>query len=68
MIDRSLGLALSPALTLRGRILAGFGEGLSGARSSVRCLGVVSSARRRVPEMCRSCTLSTNAWAQRESE
>lgn len=53
-IDKSLGFALSPALTLRGRILAGFGEGLSGVKSSVSSLGVMSSARRRAPEMFNS--------------
>lgn len=68
MIDKSLGFALSPALTLRGRTRPGFGEGLSGVGSSVSSLGVTSSARRRAPEMCRLCTLSTNAWAHRESE
>lgn len=67
-IDRSLGFALSPALTLRGRTLAGLGEGLSGVESWVSSLGVISSARRRAPEKCRSCTLSTKAWAHRESE
>ena len=61
MIDRSLGFALSPALTLRGRIRLGFGEGLSGVASSVSSLGVTSSARRRAPERCRLCTLLTNA-------
>ena len=67
-MDNSLGFALSPALTLRGRTLPGLGEGLSGVRSSVSSLGVTSSARRRAPEMCKSCTLLTNAWAHRESE
>ena len=68
MIDRSLGFVLSPALTLRGRTLPGFGEGLSGVTSSVSSFGVTSSARRRAPERCRSWASSTNAWAHRESK
>ena len=68
VIDKSLGLALSPALTLRGRTRPGFGEGLSGVASSVRSFGVISSARRRAPAMCRSYTLLANDWAHRASE
>ena len=68
VIARSRGFALSPALTLRGRTLADLGEGLSGVRSSERSLGVMSSARRWAPEICKSCTFPTKAWAQRESE
>lgn len=68
VIERSLGFVLSPALTLRGRTLPGFGEGLSGVASSWRSFGVISSARRRVPGMRGSCTLLTNDWAHRVSE